>query len=57
MTTKESNCPPKTDLVDYLLGKLPVEILERVENHFADCQSCEETIRNLNAQDLSLIHI
>ena len=51
MTTKESNCPPKTDLVDYLLGKLPVEILERVENHFADCQSCEETIRNLNAQD------
>ncbi len=51
MTTQLKKCPEKSTLIDYLLGKLPVDVLENCENHFADCQNCEETIRGLNVND------
>ena len=45
------NCPQRQELVDYLLGKLPEDLLQQLEQHFVDCSSCEETLRGLNVAD------
>ena len=45
------NCPPKNELVNYLLGNLPIEQANLFETHFEDCNVCEETIRGLSAND------
>ena len=46
-----ANCPEKSALKNYLLGKLPDEILDQFEDHFSDCEDCEETLRGLDAND------
>ena len=44
-------CPEKSKLVEYLLGKLPDPETETCEGHIAECDLCEETIRGLNIND------
>ena len=44
-------CPEKSKLVDYLLGKLPAPETQTCEGHIAQCDLCEETIRGLNIND------
>ena len=44
-------CPEKSKLVDYLLGKLPDPETQTCEGHIAQCDLCEETIRGLNIND------
>ncbi len=51
MSVKINRCPEKQDLLDYLLGTLPPNVLTGIEEHFAQCGICEETIRGLNASD------
>lgn len=46
-----ATCPEKSALKNYLLGKLPEEILDQFEDHFSDCVDCEETLRGLDAND------
>lgn len=45
------DCPEKSKLVDYIMGKLPVIEHETCEVHIADCSACEDTIRGLDATD------
>ena len=44
-------CPEKSKLVEYLLGKLPDLETQTCEGHIAQCDLCEETIRGLNVND------
>lgn len=46
-----NHCPEKSQLVDYLLGKIPESEIEVYEGHIADCSLCEDTIRGLNVND------
>ena len=44
-------CPSKDELADFLLGKLDPQQIEILESHLANCLSCDDTIRNLHAND------
>ena len=44
-------CPQKSQLVDFILGKLPMNEHESCEVHIADCPTCEDTIRGLDVSD------
>ena len=44
-------CPQRQELVDYLLGKLSADLLQQLEHHVLDCDSCEETLRGLDLAD------
>ena len=48
---QSTNCPPRNELLDYLLGRLPDELLCGLENHFAVCDQCEETLRGISGDD------
>ena len=51
MVSQNNPCPSAAELHDYLQGKLPNEILNEWESHFARCIQCEETLRGLGADD------
>lgn len=51
MTIQTNECPEKKTLIDYMLGKLSLDVLESYESHFAQCDECEDTIRGLNVND------
>ena len=44
-------CPEKSQLVDFILGKLPMVEHETFEVHIADCPACEDTVRGLEVSD------
>ena len=54
--SKQLQCPPKTTLVDFLLGKLEPPQLDDCEKHLEHCQPCGDTVRGINASD-TLVNI
>ncbi len=51
MPLKLDSCPETSNLVDFILGKLPVTELQNYEDHISACDTCEDTIRGLGASD------
>ena len=48
---QKESCPPESELLDYLLGRVSKAQLGLLETHFADCEVCEETLNGLGADD------
>jgi serine/threonine protein kinase len=48
------DCPDSQTLVDFLLGKLPTDVIEDCRQHLEDCDPCVETIRGLKIDDDTL---
>lgn len=47
--------PSKSELSDFILGKLPAKTCDDVASHIDGCPSCQETIRGLDSASDSLI--
>lgn len=45
------SCPEKQSILNYLLGKSPDGQMRLLEDHFARCNQCEETLRGIRASD------
>ena len=54
MPIQLENCPDSQTLVDFLLGKLPSEVVEDCRQHLEGCDPCVETIRGLKMDDDTL---
>ena len=48
---QKNDCPPAETLANYLEGELREPELGRCEQHLQNCESCEETIRGLRADE------
>jgi serine/threonine protein kinase len=49
--TNELPCPDRDTLLGFVLGKLIPPVLQQCESHVAECESCHETLRGLDAND------
>jgi serine/threonine protein kinase len=45
------SCPKLDELHQFLLGRLPAEQTDRLQNHLAHCAPCLDTIQGLKAED------
>lgn len=56
---QRSNCPPDMELERLLFGQAPQADVEALESHFAECERCLRTARDLQPRDTllaSLLH-
>ncbi len=49
--TQQATCPSKSDLEQFVGGRLAVARSEELATHFLHCERCLETVHNLNAND------